>query len=179
MGKITHQAKKIAIVGPESTGKSTLAKQLANYFTNAEYTEEFARLHLERNGGKYDVTDLDSFATQQLLLEEKANSYSFLFCDTTPLSVKVWSLYRYGTASSKIDSLIEKSTYDLHLLLKPDIVYKEDPLREDAPLKNRKELFSLFEKELIKINADYYVVGGNGKLRLKNAIKVIHDKFSL
>lgn len=168
---------KIAILGPESSGKSTLAKALASHF-NGNYVEEFARLYLEKNGSEYSFQDLDFFAQQQLKLETNCSSSGFLFCDTNPLSIKIWSLYKYGTVSSVVNQLATSSFYDFHLLLQPDLPYEEDPLREDSPQKNRDELFQLFENQLQAIKATYTIIGGVHEARLNNAINCIRSHFS-
>lgn len=177
MEKTISQTIKIAIIGPESSGKSTLTKQLATKYCG-RYVEEFARQYLEESNGKYVKNDLDYFAKKQLELEFLLNEEKLIFCDTTPLSIRVWSLYKYGDCSSKIDNIIDQSSYDFQLLLKPDLPYEEDPLREDSPLKNRIELFHLFESELIKTNQSYSIIEGRNSLRLNNAVKTLNSKIS-
>lgn len=168
---------KVALVGPESSGKSTLAKELSIYF-NGHYVEEFARRYLEENGANYVIEDLDFFAESQLNSEKTVAENQLLFCDTTPLSIKVWSIYKYGKYSNKVDLLTSSSHYDLNLLLKPDLSYEFDPLREDSPQKNREELFELFKKELEEKGANYSIIEGIGNIRLNNAIEVIKSQFS-
>ena len=184
-------AHKIAIIGPESSGKSVLAQQLAVHF-NEPLVKEYAREHLEKNGTFYEKVDLDFFAKKQRLQAEfdnyrkqiekenaaLNNANQFLFCDTNTLSIKVWSLYKYGTCSHYLQTQTENSIYDKSLLLYPDLPYQDDPLREDQPLKNRLELFDLFEQELKKANATYSIIKGLEKDRLDNAIKSLQSLFS-
>jgi len=172
-------AHKIAIIGPESSGKSVLAQQLAVHF-NEPLVKEYAREHLEKNGTFYEKVDLDFFAKKQIEKENAAlnNANQFLFCDTNTLSIKVWSLYKYGTCSHYLQTQTENSIYDKSLLLYPDLPYQDDPLREDQPLKNRLELFDLFEQELKKANATYSIIKGLEKDRLDNAIKSLQSLFS-
>lgn len=167
---------KVAIVGPESSGKTTLCKELSAFF-KTQWVPEFARTYLETSP-EYTQKDLDFFVKEQKKQEQKFSS-SPLFCDTDPLSIKVWSIYKYGSFSQYIHQEIVSSNYQLHLLLEPDLDYEIDPLREDAPLKNRIELFQLFQKELEHYNFNYFVINNLGELRTKNAIAVLKKEFSL
>ena len=170
---------KIAIVGPESSGKSTLVKGLAQLFNESYYVEEFARDYLERRTS-YDIKELDYISKCQLELESKklVKVDRFLFCDTNPLSIKVWSLYKYGSYSNSIKEMIEQSFYDLHLLLKPDLPYESDPLRENPNSKDRQELFELFQQEIENLKLRYEIIDGTGNYRLKKAGSVLKEHFS-
>jgi len=178
MEKATGMIQRIAIIGPEASGKTELAKQLSAHF-DEPWVPEFAREYLEAKNGVYGKSELDSIAKNQLEAEEfqllKANR--LIFCDTTPLVVKVWSNYKYGNCSKKILKIVEQSNYAVQLLLKPDLEYTNDPLRENQSLKDRNELFDIYENELIKSNENYAVVHGFGENRLKNALNILQQTF--
>jgi len=175
-GRIVY---KIGIVGPEASGKTSLAEKLSNHFSEP-FTPEFAREYLENQDGSYVQSELDFIAGQQLLLEEKAVSKAkkMLFCDTTPLVVKVWSNYKYGNCSRSILDTVDKSSYDLYLLLSPDIEYQDDPLRENPSIKDRLELFKIYEQELLNAQKKYFIVEGFGDDRFKNALRILNSNFS-
>lgn len=165
---------KIAILGPESTGKSTLTLALASHF-NAPFVPEMAREYLAEIGTNYQYQDVLNIATLQLkteqnLLQKNPNA-SFLFCDTELITIKIWLKYKNWNVPSWVIEQIEKSDYNLYLLTDIDLPWKEDLLRENP--NDRKELFSLFEKELQYYNKKYKIVRGEHNVRLENAISFI------
>lgn len=170
--------KKIAIIGPESTGKTHLCNSLCKHF-NAGMVEEYAREYLNARGGHYVENDLISIAKGQINFEEKASSkgHNFLFCDTNLLVIKIWSLYKYGRCHQKIMNWWNQSHYDLHLLLQTDLPYESDPLRENPRPEERMELFALYEQELKSSDAKYAVIEGQGEDRIEVAISVIKQYF--
>lgn len=173
MEKTFTKQLKIAIVGPESSGKSTLCEQLSKKL-NCDWVPEFARTHLSKNPN-YVKSDLDFMLQEQLKLERNSDSH-ILICDGDPISFKVWSMYKFGTTSDFIEEKVRSLTYDHYLLLRPDLPYEEDDLRENSPLKNRKELFQLFESELIRNNLSYSIIDGLNKNRLILSIKSLRKK---
>ena len=158
---------KIAVVGPESSGKTTLCKQLCETL-NCEWVPEFARTHLNENTS-YNRHDLDFMLKQQLLSENTYN-HPILICDGDPISFKVWSQYKFGSTSEYIEQMILDSDYNHYLLLRPDLPYEDDPLRENSSLKNRLELFALFKKELNKFNLKHSIISGSNEIRLNVAL---------
>ena len=171
MEKASSNQLKIAIIGPESSGKSTLCEQLSRHFS-ASWVPEFARSYLETIPN-YSRHDLDYFLGQQIANEKKDHA-SILFCDTDPISFKIWSIYKYGTVSKYINYVISShNNYAHRILLTPDLPYEKDPLRENSSLKQRIELFELFKQELEFHNLSYSIVDGLNENRIKNAIKTL------
>jgi len=164
---------KIAIVGPESSGKTTLCKELSEIF-DARWVPEFAREKLNIDP-TYSQEDLDSMLCQQLLNEQKPTT-DLLFCDGDPVSFKIWSGYKYGSVSPFIEEMVTKSKYNYYLLLRPDLPYEEDPLRENSSEINRRELFHLFESELIRNKFNYSVVNGKNSERINVALKALRNQ---
>tara|TARA_B110000503_G_scaffold143769_1_gene248334 strand:- start:375 stop:905 length:531 start_codon:yes stop_codon:yes gene_type:complete len=173
MDKTTQPQLKVAIIGPESSGKTTLCKQLSDTLS-CDWVPEFARKHLSENP-IYIQVDLDYMLEQQLLSE---NNYKhpLLICDGDPFSFKVWSQYKFGSTSEYIEQMIIESNYDHFLLLQPDLPYENDPLRENRLLKDRKVLFALFENELNKHNLSYSIIDGLNKKRLIVALKALRQQ---
>ena len=96
--------KKIVVIGPESTGKSTLCKQLAQHY-NTVWCPEFAREYLLTNGTNYSYDDLLTIAKGQLALEEEysrmiTNSHSPLFVDTDMYVMKVWCEFVFDNVTA-------------------------------------------------------------------------------
>ena len=119
---------KIAITGPESSGKTTLCSSLSEHYT-ISFIPEFARTYLEETEGKYQQSDLDTIAQGQLksLVSSKDK---IVICDTDFSVLEIWSEYKYKNTSELIKKLVRKELFDLHILCIPDIPWEEDPLRE-------------------------------------------------
>ncbi len=160
--------KKIAIVGPESTGKSMLAQQLAQLYKTA-WVKEYARTYLEKLNRNYTYDDLRIIAKGQMQWEDeqagKANG--LLFCDTNLIVIKVWSDFKYGKTDKEIIAEIKKRKYQTHLLCNIDLPWQNDPLREHPH--KREQLFKIYKTELKKFGIGYIEVKGTGDERLKSA----------
>ena len=88
---------KIVILGPESTGKTTLTKSLANHF-QAPYVFEYAREYLEAQESKpYELSDLEAIARGQVnaVQAKMENSPPLIFCDTDLITLHIWSLDKF------------------------------------------------------------------------------------
>ncbi len=171
--------KKIVLVGPESTGKTTLVIQLASHFETV-CTTEMARPFLEFQKGNYDYEDLEKIATLQV--EEETNKLKeakkILICDTNLLVIKVWSEYKYQRCASFILNHLATENNEFYLLCYPDFAWQHDDLREHPDEKERIKLFKLYEAELIALNKKFIVLKGEKEKRFKEAIdfidKIIH-----
>lgn len=168
---------KVVLYGPESTGKTTLAKQLANYY-NTLWVPEFMREYLQKkwDSEKKLVTrdDLIPIANGQLQLEKEASQQveNLLICDTNLLELKVYSEYYYnGFCPSEIKNEATKNNYSIYLLTYIDTPWEADDLR-DRP-ENREEMFCIFEAELKKQGFPYEILKGNKTDRFNRAIEVI------
>jgi NadR type nicotinamide-nucleotide adenylyltransferase len=168
--------KRISITGPESTGKSELARELAGHF-NTLWVPEYAREYLTGLGRPYVYEDIAIIARKQLenenALAKKAKK--LLFCDTDFLVTKIWSLYKYGKCDPLIEEMAESHRYDLYLLCNTDLPWEEDPMREHP--QQRDELFRMYMKELKSIHASYILVSGTGKQRTDKAISAVKMAF--
>ncbi len=122
--------KKIAIIGPESTGKTTLARQLAEHFDSL-WVPEYSRLLLEFRKTPCIEADVEIILIGQYALQKtfECFSKSHLICDTEPRLSKVWALFLYGRFNSKLDDFINASYFDHYAITKPDIPWEPDPLR--------------------------------------------------
>lgn len=169
------EIKKIAVVGPESTGKSTLAEQLAAHY-NTVWVPEYARGYCENLTGPCSWQDEINMFYGQLALEEKmlplANQV--LICDTTILTVKVWSDHVFGKTAPEVLDKLSEHHYDLYLLMDIDTPWEEDPLRDFPHL--RSHFMSVWHTELKALNSNYIVISGIGASRLESAISAI-DRF--
>jgi NadR type nicotinamide-nucleotide adenylyltransferase len=163
---------RIAITGPESTGKSSLTRQLAEHYKTV-WVREFAREYIDNLNRPYNQDDIPVIAKNQLMQEEvmvsKANK--ILFCDTELIVTKVWSEFKYNFCDSWILENIETHVYDFYLLCNIDLPWEYDPQREHPDL--REKLFNIYLRELQYYSFPYAVISGINQMRLKNAIKEI------
>lgn len=166
--------RKIAITGPESTGKTQLAEELAKYF-DANWVPEHAREYLSGNTVSYSINDILSIAKGQLKREEKMaqSSSNLLFCDTDLTVTKIWAQLVFKTCPQWIEQKFLEHNYDLYLLCYPDIDWEPDRLRENP--NDRLKLFDLYQKELESAQFNYRIVDGRGEERLKNAINFVNQ----
>lgn len=164
--------KKIAIVGPESTGKSTLTKLLAKHY-NTLWVAEFARYYCAALTGPCTMQDEINMFHGQVALEESVLAMAdkdFILCDTTFLTVKIWSDEMLGETPQLVLDALQERTYDLYLLLDIDLPWQEDPLRDFPHM--REHFMNIWLKELNDLNANYVLINGIEE-RLNNAITAI------
>ena len=166
--------KKIAIVGPESTGKSTISKQLAKYY-NVPWVPEFARYYCAALTSACTLQDEINMFHGQVALEESILATietEFLICDTTFLTVKIWSDEILGETPAVVLDALRTRTYDFYVLLDIGLPWQEDPLRDFPHL--REHFMDIWHRELKALGANYIVVGGIEN-RLQNVIDVIDE----
>lgn len=172
---------KVAITGPESTGKSTLAEKLAEHY-NTDFIPEYSRSYLENFVGQYTENDVVEIAKGQhnLILEEEKKlsaktqqATSLLIADTEIIVCKIWVEYVFKHSNKVIDEILKQQDFDLYLLCDIDLPWVYDPLRENPNLEERKELFEIYKNTLKQMNLPFEIVSGDNEVRVNNAIKVI------
>lgn len=170
------------VLGPESTGKTTLCKNLAQHF-NTLWVPEYAREYLEKKGPKYNYDDLEKIAAGQLALEDKAVQEiqklnpkpCCLFIDTDMYVMKVWSEYVFGKCSQFILENIVARKYDLYLLCNIDVEWVKDALREYPDETPRKELMAIYTDVLANQTTPWQLISGNYDQRTAIAIKAVEE----
>lgn len=181
--------KKIVILGPESTGKSTLCEQLAIHY-NTSWVPEFARSYLLAHGMNYSYEDLLTIAKGQLASEDQytvdltnklqlnsppANNHIPLFIDTNMYVMKVWCEFVFGQCHDWILHQIVNRNYDLYLLCNPDLPWVRDELREYPDLESRQRLFYIYKDIMINQPVSWVEIKGGHDKRLQNAVTAIDD----
>ena len=164
--------KKIVIIGPESTGKTTLARQLAAHF-EGEWVEEYAREYVGKLDRPYTESDLLLIAKGQWSREQEAlqSNPSWLFCDTDLRVIKIWSQYKYGRTDPWILQQIDRSECDLYLLKAIDLPWQKDPQREHPH--QRQELFDIYYEEIRSSGIPYKLIEGEGDARFQMALQAL------
>ncbi len=168
--------KRIAIVGPESTGKSEMAQQLAQHY-QTEWVPEYARFYLNRLDRDYEQDDLLEIAKGQLAWEDERAHYAerYLFCDTNLIVIKIWSYHKYGETHPWIEEQLKSRAYDYYLLSDIDLPWKPDPQREHPKL--REHFFDAYNQYLQERDLPYAVVSGYESERKRSAIESLENHF--
>ena len=174
--------KKIIVIGPESTGKSSLCMALADHYKTI-WVKEFAREYLEKNGKDYAFEDLYKIALGQLEeiknavvkvgIEQGENTQNLLFIDTDLYVIKIWSEFVFNKCDNRILTEITKQQYDLYLLCDVDLPWINDNLREYPDLKVRQKLFHYYKEEMTAQKTTWKIISGNYDERTEAAIKFI------
>ena len=186
---------KVAVIGPESTGKSTLCELLAQHY-NTQWCPEFAREFLLTHGTDYTYDDLLYIAKGQLAMEDEyvqsivdsresgvnsrsndsqliAHSSKLLFIDTEMYVMKVWCEFVFGKCHRWVlDQIIERK-YDLYLLCNTDLPWVKDELREYPDLKTRDQLYHIYKDIMINQSTPWVDISGDHDERLQKAIKAV------
>jgi len=165
---------KIAVVGPESTGKSSMSAYLAKHYQTV-WVPEYARDYCANLTEPCTWQDEINMFYGQLDLEAEmlplANE--LIICDTTFITVKIWSDYTFGRTPQEVLDELPKHTYDLYLLLNIDLPWEEDPLRNFPHM--REHFMEVWVKELQALDARYVLISGVGEDRYEGAVRVIDE----
>ena len=177
--------KKIVIFGPESTGKTTLCKQLATHY-NTTWVAEYAREYLLKNGATYSYENLLEIAKGQVENEElgignweaanhklQTTNYKPVFIDTDMHVMQVWCEFVFERCHHWILNRIAERKYDLYLLCNIDLPWVKDELREYPDLVRRQKLYCYYKDILINQNVPWIEISGNYEARLEKAIKAV------
>jgi NadR type nicotinamide-nucleotide adenylyltransferase len=166
--------KKVAIIGPECTGKSNLSAFLADYFRTT-WSPEYARGYIENLVRPYEESDLLTIAHGQMRIEDAfaKTANKILFCDTNLYVIKVWSEFKFGTCHPEILRGIKDRHYDLYLITYIDIPWEEDPLREHPT--QREDLYEIYLTEMQNQTVPYIEIRGDQEQRRKSAITAVEN----
>ena len=175
---------RIAITGPESSGKSTLSAALANHF-QTNHVDEYARFFLSNNGKAYTYDQLIEMAKKQIEWELNAIKFAcldpsknkFVFFDTDLYVFKIWSELAFGKCESFILDHLANNSYDLHLLCKPDLPWQADELREHPDSNSRNHIYLHYQDALLHQPKPWFEIYGSGINRTNMAIEKISSLF--
>ncbi len=169
------RVKKIVIIGPESTGKSTLAAGLAAHYKTS-WVPEYAREYLTQNGTDYSFEDLLYIARMQLKSEDEyaaSEKSKLLFIDTDMYVMKVWCEFVFDKCHQWILDKIAERTYDLYLLCNTDLPWTADLLREYPDPEPRQSLFHMYKDILVNQQVPWKEITGASTGRLEQAIAAV------
>ena len=162
---------KIIVTGPESSGKTTLCKNLSEHF-KIPFAKEYARIFLDELDRNYTQSNLLKIAGGQLKSEQNTQ-----LLDTDLITIKIWSEYKYGSCDKWILTQIEKQKSEkrFYLLCKPNIPWQPDKQRENPS--DREALFEIYKQELDDLGHKYFIIEGGD--RTENSISKISSLISI
>jgi len=166
---------KVVVIGPESTGKSTLSAQLAAHYQTL-WVPEYARQYLEELPRPYEQHDLLTIAKGQLALEDElaAKANRLLICDTDLHVIKVWSDHKYGNCDPEILAHMANRHYDLYLLTYVDIPWEEDPQREHPDPAMREYFYNVYKDIVAASGTPWAEIKGGIEERKRKAVEIIN-----
>ncbi|HRN54993.1 MAG TPA: AAA family ATPase [Agriterribacter sp.] len=177
--------KKIVVIGPESTGKSTLCGQLADHYKTL-WCREYAREYLLEHGMDYTYDNLLEIAKGQVALEDKttadlAEKYRrssgkhmpLLFIDTDMYVMKVWCEFVFDQCHQWIIDQIVTRRYDLYLLCNTDLPWIKDELREYPDAGTREKLYHMYKDIMINQRTPWVGISGNYDQRFEKAKEAV------
>lgn len=161
---------RVSLTGPEASGKSTLAAQLAAHY-GTRFVPEYARQYLTDDGPAYTLADIEQIARGQLLAEDQlaAQARELLFCDTDLLVIKIWAENAFGSCPAWVLAELDRPRYALTLLLAPDLPWQPDPLREHPDPAQRWHFHALYYAELQAREWPFAEISGPPAQRLAQA----------
>ncbi len=172
--------KKFVIIGPESTGKSTLCAKLASHFGTI-WVPEYAREYLETNGTEYNFDNLLSIAKGQITLENSVmlqtenSSSNKIFIDTDMYVMKVWCEYVFNKCHNWILNQIAERHYDGYLLCNVDLPWVKDELREYPDVETRNKLYHFYKDLLVNQSVPWIDISGTYDERIQKAVEFVNQ----
>jgi NadR type nicotinamide-nucleotide adenylyltransferase len=168
--------KKIVVIGPESTGKSTLCEKLARHY-HTSWCPEYAREYLTVHGTNYTYDTLLDIAKGQIAMEDKyiakVTHDSRLFIDTDMYVMNVWCKFVFGKTHSWILNQIINRKYDLYLLCNVDLPWVKDELREYPDLARREKLYHIYKEIMLNQSVPWVDINGSYEERFEKAINAV------
>jgi nicotinamide riboside kinase len=171
----TNDVKIYVLTGPESSGKTSLAKSLSAYY-DVNFVAEYSRIYLEINGAEYNHEQVLEMAKGQVKLETrlKKQAQHPLIYDTDLLTYKIWYNFKYGIESKYVNNKLKAYQNRFYFLCSPDFQWHDDELRENPA--DQWEIFDLYKENLLAFGFDFAILEGDEKLRFKDAIAIIGEK---
>ena len=161
----------VCLTGPESTGKTAIAEQLASALA-VPLVPEVAREYLAERP-EYDPADLLAVARAQLAAEQDAlaEGTGLIVCDTDLQVIQIWWEERYGDLDPWLAQALSDRSARRYLLAAPDLPWEPDPLRESP--QDRERLFRRYKQTLSESAFPYAELHGEGRVRFERALAAV------
>ena len=166
--------KKIIVTGPESSGKTTLFKQITSFY-KIRGVNEYAREYIGNLNREYNYLDILQIAKKQFENEQilSSNNPQFLIADTDLLTLEIWCEFKYKKCHSFILDTLRNHLPNFYILCYPDIPWEFDPQRENP--KDRIDLFNIYESKIKALGVDYHIVKGDEQTRFEFSKTIINN----
>jgi NadR type nicotinamide-nucleotide adenylyltransferase len=166
-----HFAKRVCVLGAESTGTTTLARDLAEHFKTA-WVPEFGRLYNEgkiKSGSDWQTEEFVFIARRQNEMEDELakSCNKILICDTDSFATTLWHERYMGFISPEVDATSAGRNYDLYILTGDEIPFVKDEMRDGEHI--RHAMHKRFEEELARRGKKFIIIRGSREKRLKDA----------
>lgn len=173
-------AKRVCVLGAESTGTTTLAKALAEHFQSAwveEYGREYSEVKLAKNDPDWRMEEFIAIAEEQTRREDLAacQANRVLICDTNAFATVLWHRRYMGSHSQAVEEIARRGKCDLYLLTGDEIPFVQDGLRDGEHI--RHEMHRWFEAALAAQGVPWHIVRGSHEARLHDAVRLINSLF--
>lgn len=162
--------KKICVYGPESTGKSTLTRRLAERY-NTTFVPEVAREMLITNDFTPDDIIAIGKAHDERIEQQVTIANRLLFCDTDAITTQIYSRHYLGVVPDILYEFERKTTYALYILLDIDVPWIADGLRDLGH--RRDEMMQLFRQELDRRGIPYLTIRGDFETRERTIVEAV------
>lgn len=170
-----YYIKKLCLVGPESTGKSTLAKALSQELKTI-YVPEYAKAIIEKQNGEFHPANVESFVTAQINTEKALAKFTnkIMICDSCAITTQIYAELCFDEDFTWIDEVIKANKYDHFLLFSPDVPFVDDAHRKtfDNPEDMRAKMFDIFKTRLEYFGFPYTVISGDFETRKEKALGI-------
>jgi NadR type nicotinamide-nucleotide adenylyltransferase len=176
MEKKPENIYRIAVLGAESTGKTTLSRSLALRF-HTEWVQEYAREYMSKHPGDYSADDIVAIAKHQLEEEDRLMKKAdhFIFTDTEFIIAKIWCEDVFSHCPEWLNEQVKNHRYDLYLLTSNDLPWVADPVRVNP--QRRDYFFNLYKRMLDENNFPYEIITGRYEARLLSGINAVKKHF--
>lgn len=162
---------RVGVIGPESVGKSTLCRQLAEQY-GYRWEKEYAREYVESLDRPYNLSDLDNICRHLIGQISTEHENDVVLFDTELIIMKVWYKHVYNMVPDVVEQALQDYPMDLYLVLTPDIAAELDPVREN--LDKREYFLNWYVQEVQHTKRPYYCISGQGAERTRAAYETIN-----
>jgi HTH-type transcriptional regulator, transcriptional repressor of NAD biosynthesis genes len=159
-----EEVRKICFYGPESTGKSVMAKKMAEHY-KTEFVPEVARELITSNTFKREDIIMIGRAQTERVFQKARTAHKILFCDTDLITTQIYSRHYLKVVPPILYALEEMIAYDAYFLFDIDVPWVNDGLRDLGDETKRQAMYDIFKNELDRRNIGYVKVQGDWEER--------------
>jgi HTH-type transcriptional repressor of NAD biosynthesis genes len=167
-----NDLKVVYFYGPESTGKSFMAKKMAEKYKTGFVPEVARELIISNDFNREDIIMIGRAQTERIF-QKARNANKILFCDTDLITTQIYSRYYLKVVPPVLYELEKMVEYDLYFLFDIDVPWVPDGLRDSGEEKRREEMYEIFRSELERRNIRYIKIQGDWEEREKTIVKEI------